>query len=240
MDRIVPVSSIAEIQLKPQRAVITRYNGRRMNEIQSFITAGTLPSEVLANLRLQLAESGLDQQLPPGSLEFGGEASERDAAVNRLMANVSVLAVGMVASLVLALASFRLAALIGVVATLSIGLGMGALWLFGYPFGFMAIIGTMGLIGIAINDSIVVVASLEENRGAAAGDIDATVDTTIEVTRHVLATTATTVVGFLPLLLSGGGFWPPLAVAIGTGVAGATLISLTLVPSAFQLMARHK
>jgi multidrug efflux pump subunit AcrB len=238
MDRIVPVSSIAKIQLKPQRAVITRYNGRRMNEVQSFITAGTLPSQVLDSLRVKLAESGLDKKFAPGSLEFGGEASERDAAVSRLMANVSVLAVGMVASLVLALASFRLAALIGVVATLSIGLGMGALWLFGYPFGFMAIIGTMGLIGIAINDSIVVVAALEENRGAAAGEIGATVDTTVEITRHVLATTATTVVGFLPLVLSGGGFWPPLAVAIGTGVTGATIISLTLVPSAFRLMAR--
>lgn len=235
----VPVSTIADVALKPQRAVITRYNGRRMNEVQSFITAGTLPSSVLGNLLDEIEASGFDQ-LPPGySLEVGGEASERDAAVGRLMANVSVLAVAMVGALVLALASFRLAALIGAVATLSIGLGMGALWIFGYPFGFMAIVGTMGLIGIAINDSIVVVAALKANPGVAQGDIDATMHTVVEVTRHVLATTATTVVGFLPLLLSGGGFWPPLAVAIGTGVAGATLISLTLVPCAFLLMAKR-
>ena len=76
------------------------------------------------------------------------------------MANVSILAIGMVASLVFALGSFRLAGLIGIVAVLSVGLGLGSLWLFGFPFGFMAIIGTMGLIGIAINDSIVVVSAL--------------------------------------------------------------------------------
>lgn len=234
---IVPVSSVAEVVLAPQRAVITRYNGRRINEVQSFITAGTLPSSVLEAVRAQLNHSQFEERLPDGYfLEFGGEASERDAAVDRLMANVSVLAVGMVASLVLALASFRLASLIGVVAVLSIGLGMGALWVFGYPFGFMAIVGTMGLIGIAINDSIVVVAALRANPQAAEGDLHATVDTVIEVTRHVLATTATTVVGFLPLLLSGGGFWPPLAVAIGTGVIGATFISLTLVPCAMRLL----
>jgi multidrug efflux pump subunit AcrB len=237
--RAIPVASIADIHLDPQRAVITRYNGRRVNEVQAFITAGKLPSDILHQLEQRIAAS--DFELPSGfSLEIGGEASERNAAVGRLMANVSVLAVGIVASLVLALRSFRQTALIGLVAMLSIGLGLGALWLFNYPFGFMAIVGTMGLVGIAINDSIVVVSALASNPRVRAGDAQALVDTVIEVSRHVLATTATTVVGFLPLLLSGGGFWPPLAIAVGAGVTGATLISLTLVPCAFCWMVRAR
>lgn len=236
LSQFTPLSAIASIDYKPQRAVITRYNGIRSNEVQSFITAGTLPSDVLEDVNTELERVGFAEQLPAGyRLEIGGEASERNAAVERLMANVTVLAVGMVGSLVLALASFRLAGLIGFVATLSIGLGMGALWIFGYPFGFMAIVGTMGLIGIAINDSIVVVAALKSKPAVMAGDIDETVETVVEVTRHVLATTFTTVFGFMPLLLSGGGFWPPLAVAIGTGVVGATLISVTLVPCVLRL-----
>lgn len=237
LSSFVPLAEIADVSYAPQKAVITRYNGIRSNEVQTYITAGTLPSKVLGRFTEAVEETGFEERLPAGyRMEIGGEASERDAAISRLMANVSVLAVGMVAALVLALASFRLAALIGVVATLSIGLGLGALWLFGYPFGFMAIVGTMGLIGIAINDSIVVVSALKENPRVMAGDLEATVDTVIEVTRHVLATTGTTVFGFLPLLLSGGGFWPPLAVAIGTGVVGATLISVTLVPCVFKLV----
>ncbi|MCR9295543.1 MAG: efflux RND transporter permease subunit, partial [bacterium] len=241
LESFAPLESLASVEYQPQRAVITRYNGRRSNEVQSFITAGTLPSKVLGEFQSQLSAVNFEKQLPAGyTMEIGGEASERDAAVSRLMANVSVLAVGMVGALVLALASFRYAALIGLVATLSIGLGLGALWLFGYPFGFMAIVGTMGLIGIAINDSIVVVAALKSRPEVLAGSIPATVETVVEVTRHVLATTATTVFGFLPLLLSGGGFWPPLAVAIGTGVAGATLISLTLVPCVFRILSSRR
>lgn len=237
LSSFVPLAEIADVSYAPQKAVITRYNGIRSNEVQTYITAGTLPSKVLGRFTEAVGKTDFEERLPAGyRMEIGGEASERDAAISRLMANVSVLAVGMVAALVLALASFRLAALIGAVATLSIGLGLGALWLFGYPFGFMAIVGTMGLIGIAINDSIVVVSALKENPRVMAGDLDATVDTVIEVTRHVLATTGTTVFGFLPLLLSGGGFWPPLAVAIGTGVVGATLISVTLVPCVFKLV----
>ncbi|MFK7734988.1 MAG: efflux RND transporter permease subunit [Pirellulaceae bacterium] len=241
LTQFTPLKGIAEIDYEAQRAVITRYNGQRSNEVQTYITAGTLPSKVLGTFNEKLEASGFVDRLPPGyRIEVGGEASERDAAVSRLMANVSVLAVGMVGALVLSLASFRLAGLIGLVATLSIGLGMGALWIFGYPFGFMAIVGTMGLIGIAINDSIVVVAALKSNEGVMRGELSETVETVIEVTRHVLATTGTTVVGFLPLVLSGGGFWPPLAVAIGTGVVGATLISVTLVPSMFRLMAPRR
>ncbi|MFN9914005.1 MAG: efflux RND transporter permease subunit, partial [Pirellulaceae bacterium] len=96
----------------------------------------------------------------------------------------------------------------------------------------------MGFIGVAINDSIVVVAAISANPKAVAGDVSEVIKTVLEVTRHVLATTATTVVGFVPLVLAGGGFWPPLAVSIGAGVLGATLIAMTLVPCTMLLFAR--
>jgi multidrug efflux pump subunit AcrB len=232
---VLPLSSIATVDLEPQPSVITRYNGRRVNEVQGFLVAGTLPSKALHEFEQRLDASGV--RLPPGySLEYGGEASERNTAVGRLMANVSILVVGMVISLVMALGSFRKAGLIGLVAVLSVGLGMGSLWTLGYPFGFMAIIGTMGLIGIAINDSIVVVSAIGAHLKQASSTIDDITDTVVECTRHVLATSATTVVGFLPLLIAGGSFWPPLAVTISVGVSGATLIALTLVPSVMVLI----
>ena len=103
----------------------------------------------------------------------------------------------------------------------------------------MAIVGTMGLIGVAINDSIVVLAALRKDERARAGDVDATLHVVSGATRHVLSTSLTTMAGFTPLLLAGGGFWPPLAVAIGGGVAGATLLALTFVPAASILLARR-
>ncbi len=229
----IPLSALSRLQLQPSRSAILRFDGRRINELQGYISAGILPSKVLGKLRDRIEQAAL--QLPPGySLEIGGEASERDEAVSRLMANVSLLGVAMAAGLVIALASFRLASLIGLVAGMSVGLGLGSLWLLGYPFGFMAIIGTMGLIGVAINDSIVVVSRLSQEAAIRRGDRHATVEAIIDVTRHLLATTFTTIAGFLPLILAGGGFWPPLAVAIGGGVAGATLMSVTLVPTIYH------
>ena len=141
----------------------------------------------------------------------------------------------MVATLVLSLGSFRLAAIIGAVGGLSIGLGLLAIGLGGYPFGFMAIIGTMGLIGIAINDSIVVVAALQENHSDRAATAEELAVTVSHCTRHVVATTLTTIAGFTPLILAGGQFWPPLAVAISGGVLGATVLAIVFAPAAYRL-----
>ena len=132
--------------------------------------------------------------------------------------------------------SFRMTAIIAAVAALSVGLGMAALEVGGYPFGFMAIIGTMGLIGVAINDSIVVLAAVREDELARIGDRDAVRNVVVRSSRHVFATTFTTIAGFLPLIIEGGGFWPPLAITIAGGVVGATLLALVFVPSSYLLV----
>ena len=156
------------------------------------------------------------------------------------MASVGILVVLMIATLVLSFGSFRVAAIVGFVGILSIGLGLGALWIFDYPFGFMAIVGAMGLMGVAINDTIVVLAAIQDNEAAAAGDRVAMRETVSVATRHIISTSLTTMAGFAPLILGGGGFWPPLAVAIAGGVGGATILALYLAPSAYLLLMCRK
>ncbi len=234
----IPMQAVGQLTLLPELASITRRNGERVNTIAGFITAGVLPATVLSRFQAQLEASGFS--LPPGyRYLFGGEAGERDEAVGNLLASVGVLLVLMVATLVLSFNAFRLAALIAVVAGLSAGLAMLALWLFDYPFGFTAIVGTMGLIGIAVNDSIVVLAALREHPQARLGDRAAVELVVLRATRHVVSTSVTTIAGFTPLLITGGGFWPPLAIAIAGGVAGATLLALYFIPAAYMLVVGH-
>ncbi len=231
----IPLESLATLKLTPEIATIPHYNGQRLNEVQAYITAGVLPAKVLGSFQNKLMETNF--VLPPGyHYEFGGETEERDAAIGNLMANVGVLFVMMVATLVLSFRSFRIATMIGVVAFLSVGLGLGALWLFGFPFGFMAIIGTMGLIGVAINDSIVVLAAIRENESARKGDPVAVREVVVRASRHIIATSLTTMAGFAPLVIFGGGFWQPLSIAIAGGVGGATILALYFIPSAYILL----
>ena len=147
----------------------------------------------------------------------------------------------MVATIVLSFRSLRLAGVIGVVAILSVGLGMLSLWMGGYARGFNAIIGSVGLIGVAINGTIVVLAAIRANASAAAGEISAIVSETIKSTRHIVSTTATTVGGFIPLLVfTGGDFWPPLAIVIAGGVLFSVSLSLVFTPTVYHWMYRNQ
>jgi multidrug efflux pump subunit AcrB len=235
----IPISAIGDWKLVPNNATIERLNGIRFNEVQVNVKAGILPSEVLGKFKQKLDETNFE--LPAGyTLDVAGESAERDRAVGQLLGSAGILMVLMAAGLVLSFQSFRIAAQIGLVAVLSVGIGIAALWFFGKPFGFTAIVGIMGLVGVAINDSIVVLAALQENKDARRGDSSAVAQVVFHSTRHVLSTTLTTIAGFLPLIYSGGGFWPPLAIAVAGGVTGATILALYFVPATYMLMMRIK
>ena len=234
----IPLAAVSKIELVPRLAGIPRRNGQRVNTVEAFIDSGVLPSTVLIELKQRLQESNF--QLPPGYfLEFGGEFEERSEAISNLFSTVPIFLVLMVASLVLSFSSFRLAGIIIVVGICSVGLGFVSLWLFGYPLGFMALLGTAGLVGLAINDSIVVLAALHADPLSSQGKLLAIRQVIVRSTRHVLATTITTIAGLMPLLVNGGSFWPPLAIAMVGGVGGATLLALFFVPCAYLIQLKR-
>ncbi|MDJ0899936.1 MAG: efflux RND transporter permease subunit [Xenococcus sp. MO_188.B8] len=230
----IPLSALGQLSLVPETATITRRNARRVNIVQGLVTVGILPSTILADFKEGLLNS--DFQLPPGyDLEWGGEAEESNESVSHLMVWVVPVLILMLTTLVLSFNSFRCAALIYLVALGSIGLALGALWFFGYPLGFMSICGIVGLIGVAINDSIVVLAALRAHPQASQGDRKAMAEVVVRSTRHVITTTITTVAGFIPLFLDGG-IYSPLAICVAGGIGGATLLALFFVPCGYLLL----
>ena len=233
----IPLDAVGQIQLLPDIASIARRDGQRINTVLGYIPAGELPSEALAAFQQAWQESGIE--LPQGyRLAYGGEVEARGTAEGNLFSTVGILIVLMAATLVLSLRSFALAGAIGAIAVASVGLSLAALKLFNYPLGFMAILGTLGLVGLAINDSIVVLVALRADPAARRGDSVAVQAVVTRSTRHVLTTTLTTIAGFTPLLLDRAGFWPPLAVAIAGGLGGATLLALFFIPSLYILAIR--
>jgi multidrug efflux pump subunit AcrB len=233
----VPLSSLASIDLEPVASGVYRRNGERVNEVQGYLAPYRMASLALADFRQRLADAQLP--IPSGyRLEFGGEEEGSSQARGQLLSVLAPLLVVMFAVLVLAFNSFRIALLVWAVAGCSIGFALGTLWLFNQPLGFMAVIGCMGVIGLAINDSVVVLAGIRGNEAAARGEPKALKRVVVEETRHILSTTVTTIGGFTPLIIWGGNMWPPLALALAGGLIGGALLSLFLVPCAYQLMTR--
>ena len=86
-------------------------------------------------------------ELPPGyTTEIGGEQAESNDAVGDLLTYVGLLLLVMGTALVLSLRSFRSAGIVAVVGISSVGMALFSLRAFGSVLGFMAIVGTMGLI----------------------------------------------------------------------------------------------
>jgi len=234
----VPLTALGRIEVVPSESLIARRDGQRVNTVQGFLVHGVLPDEALGRLQASLAERPI--AMPPGyRIQWGGESDARGETVRNLLSVVGLVVVATIAVVVLTFNSWRLAGVTLVVALLSMGLSLLSLAVFQYPFGIQALIGVIGAIGVSVNAAIIILTALQGDEAASAGDRRAMRDVVMRSTRHILSTTITTFGGFLPLLVGGGGFWPPFAMAIAGGVLLSAVVSFYFVPAAFSLVARR-
>ena len=230
-----PLSALGTMSLDAKTAVVSRRDGQRMNQILAYLDPYTLPAPVFADFQARLEAS--DFQLPPGyAIRIGGEAENSGEAIGNLAGVGIPLILVMAGAIMLVFNSFRMMLLILTTGFLSLGLAFFGVWLFNLPFGFNAIIGGLGLLGIAINGSIVVLSLLKASPAAMADDVIAQREIVMDATRHIVATTLTTMGGFIPILLTGDSFWMPLAAGISGGVAGSALLALYFTPAVFRIM----
>jgi len=191
----------------------------------------------MAKFQERLAAS--DFALPHGyRLDIGGESEQRSESMGNLKSSFVVFAIAMAAVVILSLNSFRQAGIVALVGVLSFGLALFGVRLFGYPLGYMALIGSLGMVGLAINGAIIVMSALKADDEVTAGNITRAREVVVDATRHIVSTTLTTIGGFLPLIVAGGTFWPPLATAIAGGVAGSAIIALYTVPTLYLMIVR--
>ncbi len=109
-----------------------------------------------------------------------------------------------------------------------------AMFFHGLPLSFLCMIGTIGLCGVVVNDSIVLVAYMNSVRSEGASAFDAAYQAGIRRFRPVWLTTLTTVVGLLPMVYGIGGFdkfLQPAAIALGYGLIFGTILVLFMVPA---------
>lgn len=237
----LPLSALGEVELRPESGGIARRDGVRANTVLGYAKSGTLPIEIATDVLNKLEVSGF--QLPAGySLELGGESENQAEAIGNLTLFLPILIVCTIAVLILTFKSVRMAVILLLVAPLSVGFGLLATWFSQFPMSFNTIIGSLGLMGLAFNSSIVVLAAIRAHAAARDGDPEAIVQQALGSSRHLVSTTLTTMGSFLPLLIFiGGEFWPPLAIVLAGGVGGSTLLALTFTPAAYRLfMGRRK
>ncbi len=170
---------------------------------------------------------------------FTGQNEERDKSTSH-MSNamlVGVLLIG--AILVLQFNSFRQTLVVLMTVPLSfVGVIFG-MWVCGHPFSLASFIGLLCLVGIVVNDAIVLVDFANQARRRGMGVKQALLEAGVNRLRPVILTTVTTIGGLLPLFLnlSGGAeFWGPLTGAVIFGLMFASVLTLLVIPVAYSLV----
>ena len=174
-------------------------------------------------------------ELPPGYIfEVGGEAEARGQSQSNIFSSAILFFILIIITLVAALNSFRQAGLILSVAFWCTGLAFIGLTIGQANFGFIGLVGAIGLAGLSINDSIVVLSHIKEANANSPVTKEDLVEVIIRSTRHVITTSATTIGGFLPLLITSI-FFKPLAWAMAGGVIGSAVIALFYIPACYAI-----
>ena len=94
-----------------------------------------------------------------------------------------------------------------------------------------------GVLPLSISDAThLKFQSVARYASAREGDTNAMAEVVMGSSRHIVSTTVTTFGGFLPLILAGGGFWPPFAMAVAGGVLLSSVVSFYFTPQMFALV----
>ena len=232
------ISSFGKTYLNKEFGDIKRINGQRVNNVEGWVWTGTLPSATEKFIKEEV--ENFKKKLPPGyTLKQGGEAETRGESQSQIYSSAAIYLVLITIGLVFALNSFRQTGLILSVAILSIGLSFVGLLVGRQNYGFIATVGAIGLIGLSINDSIIVLSHIKERAKQKVMTKADLIEVVIRSTRHIVTTSLTTLGGFLPLIFSSI-FFAPLAWGMSVGVLGATLTALLYIPAMFIYLAKIK
>jgi multidrug efflux pump len=133
--------------------------------------------------------------------------------------------------LMLQLHSFSRAMLVFLTGPLGIAGVAAALLLFNRPFGFVALLGVIALMGMIMRNSVILIDQIEQNRAHGLPAWDAIVEATVGRFRPIVLTAAAAVLAMIPL--SRSVFWGPMAVAIMGGLIVATALTLLALPAMY-------
>ena len=234
--RKVPLSQVGQVQVRYEDPVIKRYNRERVLAINAEIQ-GAQPPDVSNAIWKQLEP--IRAALPPGyRLDVGGSVEAAGKADSSIQKLGPVMVALMLIFVMLQMRSFS--GMFMVVATAPLGLvgAVLALLLFKQPFGFVALLGLIGLAGILMRNTMILTQQVQDNFDAGMTGWDAVVEAAVQRARPLVLTALAAVLAFVPLTLDL--FWGPLAYVLIGGVAMGTVISLLFVPALYALWFRLK
>ncbi len=228
-DTKIPLIEVADIEHSMETSRVIRRNHFRALTVIAFPAAGELPSTVLKKAEKKI--NAFIDDLPPGyELIWAGERAKQQKGFRNLTMVLMISVIGIFLALVLQFGNAVKPLLVFAAVPYGIVGSLIAIAIMGEPFGFMAFLGMIALIGVIVSHVIVLFDYIEEMHNKGEPFKDSLLDAGIERLRPILITVGATILALFPLAIDGGPLWQPLCYAQIGGLALATIIELILVP----------
>ena len=232
----IPLSQLASIEFKEGPSLVTHYNMRRSCTIGADVEKGYNTLDVTQ----QLEEKLKAYKMPSGFTYFmSGEVEKQGKSFGNLGSAAMIAVLIILAILVLQFKSFRQPFIIFTSVPMALIGSFYALLITGFTFSFTAFVGAVALIGIVINDAIILIDFANELRKEGSSVYEALVEAAQIRFTPILITSVTTIGGMLPLTLQGGTFWGPLGWTIIGGLMLSTTLILIVVPVLYKMMTKE-
>jgi multidrug efflux pump len=235
--KMVPVLQVAKPQLVWEPGVIWREGRLYAITVQGDVRAGVQGPTVSTALWPAMLE--LQKGMPQGfRVELAGTAEESTKGQGSIFANVPVMLFITFTLLMLQLQSFSRALLVFLTGPMGIAGVAASLLLLNRPFGFVALLGVIALMGMIMRNSVILIDQIETDRAQGVPAWDAIVGAAVRRFRPIVLTAAAAVLAMIPLTRSA--FWGPMAVAIMGGLIVATFLTLLALPAMYAAWFRVK
>lgn len=226
----IPLTQVAKPVFTWEPGVMWRENRDYAITVQCDIVEGLQGATVTAELQPKLDE--ISAKWPVGyRIDVAGAVEQSSKGSDSIVVGVPVMLFITFTLLMLQLHSFSRASLVFLTGPLGIAGVAGALLLLNRPFGFVALLGVIALMGMIQRNSVILIDQIEQDRAAGVPAWEAIVESAVRRLRPIVLTAAAAVLAMIPL--SRSVFWGPMAVAIMGGLIVATVLTLLALPAMY-------
>jgi multidrug efflux pump subunit AcrB len=226
----IPLTQIAKPVFAWEPGVMWRQNRDYAITVQSDIVEGMQGATVTNELLPKLTE--ISKKWPSGyRVDVAGAVEQSSKGSDSIAAGVPIMLFITFTLLMLQLHSFLRALLVFVTGPLGIAGVAGALLVLNRPFGFVALLGVIALMGMIQRNSVILIDQIEQDRASGVPVWDAIRESAVRRLRPIVLTAAAAVLAMIPL--SRSVFWGPMAVAIMGGLIVATVLTLLALPAMY-------
>jgi multidrug efflux pump subunit AcrB len=230
----IPLLQIARPVFDWEPGVLWRENREYAITVQGDVVEGlqgaTVTGELLPGMK-QISAGWLAQGLNGYRVEVAGAVEESSKGSSSIAAGLPVMLFITFTLLMLQLQSFSRSVLVFLTGPLGLAGVAGALLLLNRPFGFVALLGVIALMGMIQRNSVILIDQIEQDRARGVPAWEAVVEAAVRRMRPIVLTAAAAVLAMIPL--SRSVFWGPMAVAIMGGLIVATVLTLLALPAMY-------